>query len=657
MEFDEAYRLTEPKEPRLKVSLIDEEINVEYITGDMQFYDNDICNARFQSNFTGFLAIGDAIANGTDGSHDTMKVMKSIGTVTYSQPDDKKDLNGRLFAQIEAMLIQSFQFDGFFEPSLGTIWRLKRILKPILEAPTPLEMYFIRPRDYYLDLKCRIEFQHKLAEFRHVAKRAGFEPTTHRVYAETIPMDKLLCFCSSGWKMHDFPQCNGIGIEFNPHVAVITGAGLLDVAEYADFYDVKYVKNNWTHDIQYNKFPRYYRYHASDFLNMHGHTSRFEHNLFNVVSTRLRRTYDSVKCVPITAPAHCAMRVIVPTVYGDIYDNYEGIQIKLATDVNGNVVDVINPQLELSSRTTLLALMGYFRPVYQQGNFSVLSSIRSVYSNFARTGVSDTSRRFTFCSVDFPSSWFYNGEYWYLRAYPDAARFRTCNDNTKIYFDNLGNSIVPDVNGRWFYPFNDYWVLVPVSEYYDDKLICREHKNLNRNYYVNGLVTKVYREIGCSNDRLGDKEESFVVTDKVCNHKMVDSVTLQITKKIGVTREVFDTGLVTKSVKYRNNDKIYRTYYFETVAAATQFFNANKPLFRFICYGDLFKPKSFIDPTCRQYVLIPKEVYCVDDFYYTYELSLTNMFKVFRNYDPAGNFFGADLYGDKYSLIDVDEFD
>jgi len=654
MEFEEAYRLVQPRDPRLKVSIVDEEINVEYITGDMQFYDNELCNARFQCNFEGYLAIGDAISSGADGSHDTMKVMKNIGDVTYLQPNDKKDLNGKLYRDLEAMLLTSFKFDGFFEPSLGTLWRLSRLCLPkcqkngVFDKPE-LHLYFLRPGDYYLDVESRVKFLAKLAEFRHVAQSAGYQAITHKVTYDTIPTDKFLCFCSSGWRMHNFRQCNGIGLEFNPHVSVITGSGLLDVDEHEDVYNIRYVKNNWTHEMQYYKYPSYSRYHGSDFMRLQGSTGRFEHNLFNVVSTKMYSTFENVSLTPISVPAHCPMRVVVPKISGSMVVPYRGLQVKLAVDSAGNVVDVINPQLEVSSRTALLAEMGYFRPIYDDGNFSVLSTIRSVYVDFVRKECLDVSKTFVMQLLNFPSSWFFNGQHWYLRAYPEAARFRMCNDNTGLYFDDVGNSLIPCVIGQWYYSVDDFWVLVPKSDFYDERLVCSDYVDRLRSFYVSGLTTKLYSEF--------PHGEKFVIVEKVCRYKLDNCVTVRMSNKLGKTREVFETGLIVKCVEKCNNGKLFKTFYFETVGAATQFYTANKSLQRFICYGDIFKPMHFIDPTCREFMLIPKAVHCLDDFYYSFSLSLTNMFKTFKNYDAAGNFYGSDLYTDKFSFIDTDEFE
>jgi len=378
--------------------------------------------------------------------------------------------------------------------------------------------------------------------------------------------------------------------------------------------------------------------------------------------------------------AHCSRRIIAPAIVGYKIEVYDGITYKLALCDSADcreVVDLISPGYELSTRTTILHMLGYKRAIYNEASsFVVLSSIGSKFVNmYTDDGQLKLDTRKYACTVyDFPSAWFYNGTSWVLRAYPAAIRFRKWKkgDGAFNVYDADGNYLVPDHHGQWYIQDdkNIYQLLVFDKKLISDDLLIstsikRKGKRRRRAkiiasepdvdpsidnhripvFYLSGDITKLYH--------VSDTGYPMVVKEREVRVLNEHSITINDRKDV-FGKYMVVTGFGNSPVINRYTDAA--VYHFNSVKEANTFYLENKKNFKnAIWKGDLRKPYQFCDPSSGHKILVPRTKFLVDGSLFSMPLEVSDIMMHDDSYDKVGNFFIESSGQNVFEVFDNDD--
>jgi len=409
--------------------------------------------------------------------------------------------------------------------------------------------------------------------------------------------------------MHEY-DINGIGLELNPDVAAVLKLAMIKCEVNIDYRLITYVRNNWMHEMKYYDVPYHYRIHGIDYAKQHDKVFDTTNSLFNVVNTVVDKYMRQVVVTDDYTFAHCSRRVIVPAIIGYRTEVYEGVTYKLAlcdSHDERDVVDLISPGYELSTRTSILHMLGYRRATYNEtSSFVVLSSIGSKFINmYTDDGQIKLDTRKYECKVyDFPSAWFFNGTSWVLRAYPAAMRFKKWQEGDADFntYDAEGHCLVPDHQGQWYLQDdkNVYQLLYHNQLTSDVKSIIDPnnllvHTSVKRKrrrkgkkhvisdvsdidlsidnhrtpiFFLSGDVTKAYH--------VSDTGQPMVIKERDTRILNEHSITIRDKKDV-FGHCVLAAGLCTNPVVNRYTD--VTVYHFNSVRDANTFYLENKKKF------------------------------------------------------------------------------
>jgi hypothetical protein len=341
--------------------------------------------------------------------------------------------------------------------------------------------------------------------------------------------------------------------------------------------------------------------------------------------------------------------------------------------------------------------MGITRPEYTEGNFSVLSSIDSAYVNFGDTGLV-TSERYKVIDHEFPSKWFYNGENWVLRAYPEANKYvRVAKEEVQVYdseydyrreyVDLLGKGLidervkpvkcarnkyklkkfvgtlyecenrssydalldkypsenwnyVPCKDGEWYYMLGFKYFKVRKSDFYDENLIVYQ-----RNWYQSGVVTSEW---------IPDVK-GIPMTRIPRNTSALSHLHVTVKKKRYLGKEL-DIKISTN--KYtRSEYSDFFVYKFTEFDDAKTFMMENCKFKSMMWMGDLSSGYHVNEACSRNEILVDTLPFVGDTFFYKFPLKLHHFDMAPGEVDVVGNFTSSYDSAAVFDVFDiVDEF-
>jgi len=450
---------------------------VELITGDQNFYPNDNEVYSYECNWSSLMGIADAIRDGRDGCQPMFNFISKEGTfrLTKDNFNVDKDHNGQVFSKVESQVLKTYKFYGFVNPSPGTIFRHAKTFGPRGIHHASIRVYFIKP---YLWPNCS---QNELDDFNvymslieGACSETRFKLEKELVTWDELPNDKFLYFSSSGWKLHE-KHLLGCGLELNVNVATALSNTVVNFSDCNAYYDINYMKNGKICNFKYYKIPAVARIHGADFCS--SFSTNLEMSLFNVLTTKEFATHNNFKISDIRM-AHCANRLVVSQIVNTKEVFINGNKYVFGLNAVNQEVCLLYPACELSTRRNIFRQLGYAEVPYITGPFSVCSSITSKYINFSVDNVPTDVANYDPVICMFPSKWMYDGNRWYLRAYPEAFKMvPTTNSSVKI-----------DGNG---------YRLAMISEYSDENAIwCQYDKDTSEiaRILLDGLVDKTTLE-------------------------------------------------------------------------------------------------------------------------------------------------------------------
>jgi hypothetical protein len=668
-----------PDEERYVFSTESGTINAQRIIGDPQIHENTSEVYKYTCEFGLLMEIVDNVVNNVDSSDVMHKFLGAPGHLTLCE-GESRDINGYVYNRLESAILETERFDGYVEPSTGTVWRLKKFKQNDVGDKYEFNAYFICPEGYpNCDKEDREGYDKRKAEIQRECFRAGFKFVCVDSSWRKMPRFKRLYFGALGWKMHEY-DVNGMGLELNPDVAAILKLAMIKCEVNADHRLVTYVRNNWMHEMKYYDVPHYYRIHGIDYSKQHDKVYDTTNSLFNVVNTEFDKYMRQVVVTDDYTFAHCSRRVIAPAIIGYKIEIYEGVTYKLALCNSVNpyeVVDLISPGYELSTRTVLLGMLGYRRAMYNEMNsFVVLSSIASKFVNmYTDEGKLKLDTRKYACEVyNFPSAWFYNGTNWILRAYPNAIRFRKWlkGDAMSNVQDDRGHFLVPDHRGQWYLQgeTNAYYLLEYDKRVLNDDLLfgtsIKRKGNRKRRasvvssdpnvdmsidnhripqFYLSGEVTKLYYP--------SDNGYPMVVKERSIRILNEHSITINYKKDVN-GGDMLVTGHQTSLMINRYTDAC--VYHFHSVKEANTFYLENKKSFsNNIWKGDLRKPYQFCDPSSGHKILVPRAKFLLDGSLFSMPLEASDVMMHDDAYDQVGNFFIESAGQNVYEVFDNDD--
>lgn len=671
------------------------DIDVECIVGDPQFHPNTRDVFKYKCEFGMLTSIVDHIVNGTDGSEVMHKYLGSEGKLTIM--DGKAtDYSGRIFSKLERAVLTHETFDGFVEPSIGTVWRFQKVKANLLQSKIPFTAYYIAPSGYpNCDDRELWKFNMRREEINRECVKAGMTYFEKIVTWDTIPERCKLYFGSLGWKINEL-GLTGIGLEMNPDMAAVLNLSMIDCTEHELFRKIKYVKNNWVFEMKYFDEPIDFRIHGADYMRLHALPYDSSHSIFNVVTNKMLKRVFDVRETDDLFFGHCSRRIIVPKITSIVSQFKSGTLYKFGCCVINNeevICDILAPAFDLTTRTKILRKMGYYRPEYSgKGDFTVLSSIGSCYLNFvAKSDNTARLAKYNCGNLDFPSAWYYTGSKWKLRAYPDAIRAKignllVCELNLIDYNSSAidvedARCIVDDEcfvligegakfvrfkfsfvrehkpvkkEGKWHTYVNDVWTSVPVSEYYDANLIVKQRRRVPtekkidakspQEFFVAGSQTLIYFE---------DPKGVEMIEMRAPKLEM-SRLIVTIKKKHDIYGNDISIMCSDSASKITTYDDC-KVFTFSCEHDAFVFFKANNAFRTCIWYGDLRKGYEFPDPMAKGSILVPKLKLFIDSSLFSFPLAIKDILSFDSAYDPVGNYFAESSGQNAYDVYDFDE--
>jgi hypothetical protein len=631
---------------RMRVTLDDDGAHVGYIQGDPEFYPNLNDVYDYECDWHNLKAIVDHVKNGTDGSHSMFKYLNGAPNIVLHKQEKDQDENGRLYSKLEREIFRNCEFEAFVNPSPGTVYRFVKIRKSYCMSKGVFNVFFVVPDGYPIRCgKCVADdFDAYMASVKLAVKTSGLKYVAKFAKWCELPPDMELYFASNGHILHTY-NYKGVGLELNPYVAATVNLSLVSFDEHDNVVTVKYVKNAKTITFDYVNDPVAYRIHGSDYcVDRSGYDAGLL-NLFNVVTCNRLASLTRVSLTLSTQYAYCPGNIIVPQIVKERIDG----SFVFGTDVDDNVCDILSPPYELSTRTHLLGVLGIARPLYVDGDFSVLSSIASTIVQI-KSSDNLSKMRYEVVVHAFPSKWWFNGQQWSLRVYPEAIRG-----------DILGLS-----QTEFYIPDRESWEKVPSSLYYDENL---KYVLQPGNFVACGVVTTLYvrSNTGVPMLRVMNpvklKESNYVSIlrlrmpaavsncSKSASKRRRKRKNASLKKKIRknernyeeITRNdkrllLLDCKLADTAMFVRELDDLF-VLEFESPSRACTFYHANIDRFslRMWC-GDLTQFYNFVDPRNGTEILVPNTKLFTDDWNYSVPLKLENVYKHTYDKDLVCNY-------------------
>jgi len=185
--------------------------------------------------------------------------LKAEPVIVLKERKETRDAGGSIFAEIEHGIFRNNTFDGFVEPSEGTIWRYGEHHAPSFnpgeekrERMPTLTAYLVEPAKLDIADPRYREFERYVESLKTMGYKRGYNIEIIKGTWADIPHERNLYYGGNGWRMHEF-KCGGLGLELNPNVAVAMGLAVINVFEVGDHYDVSYMKNYYVHKMKYRK--------------------------------------------------------------------------------------------------------------------------------------------------------------------------------------------------------------------------------------------------------------------------------------------------------------------------------------------------------------------------------------------------------------------
>jgi len=388
----------------------------------------------------------------------------------------------------------------------------------------------------------------------------------------------------------------------------------------------------------YQVVPNIYRYHGSEYLRKLGSTFSIQNNLFNIVTNRWMDTSHSVEKTTDTRYLHCAGRVVVPMIDNSqptFYNDARGIMHNIVVGFSGDVpVDIMYPRFEYSTRKRILSSI-YKQPYVVTGNYSVLSRVDGVYSNFQSDQIE--LQYFDQIVIDAPSKWFHNGTKPVLRFFPNAV---------KAVRSGLGSIVCPslstnielskDDEGRWFVSVDGDVEKVRSSHFYDENLLAK----LEMGYFISG----------------DDKTILYIKGTKFPFVKMPKPVMKGISPYVTVlkrpNREVVNISRGVIEIE-TSNVIVYR---FDDVDRAHTFYLANFKAYRNnIWYGDLNAGFHSRDPSNSNKILLPPDPIFLGPCDFKFPIKLRDMLVTEETYDPVGRCWGDSSGANIFTAFSIED--
>jgi len=236
--------------PRLVISKSGGAYKSEFVYGNAVF--EKTCDPyKYDIDHESYFQIFDNLVDGIDSTALIDKVLHEDRAITFVAPPPYKDVIGKSYSSLENAVLKHEKFDGFVDPSKGTVFRAMKAGYTSFKA-------------YYTSSQVEKE-----STWRDAIKDICLVNSLPYVgilkpFTE-LPKNEKLFFGSNGWKIHN-SGLYGVGLEFNPNVAKTIGVAYLDHEDHHTYFSVRYSKNRAEVQMRYDKRPIGIREHGSDYL-------------------------------------------------------------------------------------------------------------------------------------------------------------------------------------------------------------------------------------------------------------------------------------------------------------------------------------------------------------------------------------------------------
>jgi len=603
------------------------EPDVKIIKGQEEEYPNLNDVYTYTSNFSELMSIVDDIAEEKDGAEDMYRYLRmpmKLSLIPGGLRDG--DENGQIYSRVESAVLSRYAFEGFVQPSRGTIFRLLKVAEKRY-AEKKIKVHFILPYGYP---DCSPEEKHSFDDYRQSVVSACATCKFRFKFVDTTWEDLgrgFYYYASNGHMLHK-SKFKGVGLELNPNVAVTMNKSILRFREDHNVITVCYVKNMREYEFDYLKVPVAYRFHGDMFATSQGFAA-VSLNLFNVVSTNGENMYEAHE-IKDERFFHCAERMITNKIDSIVEQLYRGIHVRVGIDSGGLAVRVLSPQLELSSSVKVCRELGYDLSEFTGPTACILSTVSAKYYvvDAERIG----QKGFNPVMFDIPSVWRFERDEWKVKFYPNSVRLgrlsnskqkKKCDINYQ-YFDENGAGLVPSNQGKWYNIVDNVCVLIVKESFMDDNLFYS-----GKNFVEAGNVTVIY-------------EEGTQVLLSMETHKVnVDR------SYVSVLKRFVNNSFVKENLKDWTEYNDCYVKEFENTECARAWYYMNKEMYLSrIWLSDITHNYAFNVPK-RGNLMLTKKIIQIDCGLYLTKMPLATLFSATCQYDENGYYYFSSAAFDK----------